>query len=255
MTLPRWICLSVAAACLNLAEPDLASAQVAGSATVETDYRLQGYDLTNGHPDGRFEVTYDGASGIFAGASAIIGETAGGGVHPLGYLGEVGFAKRMASGVNWDVGVSDAQLALYIPATRLAPGATVYSQTYFHRYNLDYAEIYGGVSTTHLSAHLYISPDYLGQDLRIAYLDLDGAIRPVKHLRLFSHLGALAPLGGGSDIPGAHQVRVDAGVGAAWEAPWGELKVTFSATTPRLPYPVDYDQHREAISVSLTRYF
>jgi Bacterial protein of unknown function (Gcw_chp) len=255
VTLSRSICLSVAAACLNLAGPGLSSAQLAGSATFETDYRVQGFDLTDGHPDGRFNVTYDSASGIYGGASAIIGETAGGSVHPLGYLGDIGFAKRMPDGVDWDVGLNDAQLALYVPATRLAPGATVYSQAYTHRYDLDYAEVYGGVSTTHFSAHLYVSPDYLGQDLRTAYLDVDSTIRPLEHLRLFGHFGALAPLGGASDIPGAHQGRLDVSAGAAWEALWGELKITFSATTPRLPYPADYDQHREAISVSLTRFF
>jgi hypothetical protein len=228
---------------------------------LETDYRVQGFDLTNGHPDGRFNVTYDSAIGIYGGASAIIGETAGGSVHPLAYLGDLGFAKQMANGMNWDVGLSDAQLAVYLPATRPAPGATIYSpgatvlQAYTHRYDLDYAEVYGGVSTTHLSAHLYISPDYLGQDLRTAYLDLDSAIRPLEHLRLFGHFGFLAPLGGASEIAGAHQGRLDASAGAAWEALWGELKVTFSATTPRLPYPPGYDQHREAIGVSLTHFF
>lgn len=225
---------------------------------METDYRVQGFDLTDGHLDGQFNVTYDSASGIYGGASAIFGETAGGGVHPLAYLGDIGFAKRMASDVNWDVGLSDAQLALYVPATRPAPGATVYSnysKVYMHRYDLDYAEVYGGVSTAHLSAHLYISPDYLGQDLRTAYLDVDGAIRPLEHLRLFGHLGALAPLGGASALPGAHQGRLDVSAGAAWEALWGELKITFSATTPRLPYPVDYDQHRGAVSLSLSHFF
>jgi hypothetical protein len=260
VTLSGALRLSVAAACLSLAGPGLSSAQLAGSATFETDYRVQGYDLTNGRPDGRFNITYDSASGIYGAASAIIGEIPGGSVRPEGYLGYLGFAKRMNSGVNWDVGLSDAQLAVYVPMTQLAPGATVYSQTAtpqisIHRYNLDYAEVYGGVSTEHLSAHLYISPDYLGQDLRIAYLDLNGAITPVEHLRLFGHFGALAPLGGESEIPGAHKGRVDVSGGAAWEALWGELKLTLSATTPTLRYPPGYVPHGEAVGVSLTHFF
>jgi hypothetical protein len=255
VTLSGSIRLSVAVACLSLAAPGLSLAQFAGSATIETDYRVQGFDLTNGRPDGRFDVTYDSASGIYGSASAIIGETAGNSVRPLGYLASAGFAKRVASGLSWDVGLSDAQLALYLPQTQLATGATGHSKAFIHRYNLDYAEIYGGISTAHLSAHLYISPDYLGQDLRTAYLDINSFIKPVEHLRLFGHLGALAPLGGGSGIPGADRGRFDFSVGAGWEGRWGELKVIWSATTPGLHYPVEYVPRGQAIGVSLTRFF
>jgi hypothetical protein len=230
-------------------------AQVAGSTTIETDYRIQGFDLTNSRPDARFDISYDSPSGIYAAASAIFGETAGGTIRPLGYLASAGFAKRATSGVSWDFGLNDAQLALYLPVMQLTPGATTYSKTFTHRYNLDYAEVYGGVSIANFSAHLYISPDYLGQDLRTAYLDVDSFVRPLEHLRLFGHLGALAPLGGAADIPDAHRGRFDVSAGAGWEMRWGELKVTWSATTPGLHYPPVYVPHGQAIGVSFSHFF
>jgi hypothetical protein len=92
-----------------------ARAQLAFSATVESQYRFQGVSLTNGEPDGRIGVSYDHPSGVYGGVSAIIGATAGDGVRPLGFVGFLGFAKQAPSGLTWDFGITNSDITLYIP--------------------------------------------------------------------------------------------------------------------------------------------
>ncbi len=241
---------------LGLAGAGRAHAQLAASATVESQYRFQGVALTRGEPDGRIGLSYDHPSGAYGGVSMIVGNTQGDGVQPLGYMGYAGFAKQTPGGMNWDVGVTNADITLYLPAEMAvsSPQYGVSIQKYIRRYNFDYTEVYVGISKNDLSARLYISPDYLGQRLRTAYLDVTGAIRPTTHLRLFMHAGLLTPLsdGTGSNVAREH---FDFSPGGAWEFRHAEIRLTWSATTPRVDYPVGYPQKRNVFILSATHFF
>ena len=238
-----------------LSFPAHARAQFAFSATAESQYRVQGVSLTNGQPDGRIGVSYDHPSGVYGGASAIVGATASDGVRPLGFLGFLGFAKQTPSGLTWDFGINNTDITQY--RRTLAPGAYLNQTGGFsfqlQKYRLNYTEIYAGVSGRNLSVKVYLDPDHLGQGVTTTYVDLSGAIRPVSRLRLYMHAGALTPLSGSSGT--FRREQFDFGPGAAWEFRHGEISLTWSATTPRVEYPVGIPQRRNALVLSLTGSF
>jgi hypothetical protein len=258
----RRFSLVCTALLLGLAVPATALAQLVGSVAVESQYRSEGVALTDGKPDLRLGVSYDHPSGVYAGASLIGGETAHDGIRGLGWAAYLGYAEKTGSGLTWDIGATTAQINLFLsidPLQRAAAQATGYAQTYgasgpitytFH-YRADYTEVYGGFSWGSTSVHLYASPDYLGQSLRTAYLDVTETFRPVTHLRLYAHAGALTPLEGSAG-PGSDREHYDLGAGAAWELRHGEIQLSWTDITPRVQYPIGYPQARSAVIVSVT---
>jgi Bacterial protein of unknown function (Gcw_chp) len=241
---------------LGLTFPVAAQAQLVGSATLESQYRWRGVDLSNGQPDLQLSLSYDHSSGLYGGVTGIAGETVRNGVQPLGLLTYAGYAVQAPDGLTWDAGVTESLLALYLPIRQsvLAADGTTSFRRATRVYDAEYTEVYGGVSRGDLSAHLYISPDYLHQNLRTAYLDVAAATRPLSWLKLSGHVGALTPIQG-SAWPSSERERFDLGVGAAWELRHGELQLAWSGTTPQVEYPLGYHQARSALILSLTGYF
>lgn len=245
----------LAALALSLVAPAAARAQLVGTATLESEYRLRGLALSNGEPDIRLGVTYDHASGFYAGALAIVGEPDHQGVRALGHVANVGFATQTVAGVGWDIGVTTSQIALYLPVEqpiRLSQDV-VSQQRYNKRYTYKYNEIYAGVSVRDVSARLYFSNDYLGQGARAAYLDLTAAVKPAQQLRFYGHVGALTPLGGSSG-PNSSREYFDVSAGAVREFRHGEVQLAWTTTT-RVEYPVGYRQNRSALTLSVTGFF
>jgi hypothetical protein len=249
---------------VGLAVPASALAQFVGTAVLESQYRSLGVALTDGKPDLRLGVSYDHPSGVYAGASLIGGETADDGIHGLGWAAYLGYAEKTANGLTWDIGATTSQINLYLPVDPLQRSAdqpTGYTQTYgasgpktytFH-YRADYSEVYGGLSWGSTSVHLYASPDYLGQSLRTAYLDVTETFRPVTHLRVYGHAGALTALEGSAG-PGSDREHYDFGAGAAWELHHGEIQLSWTGITPRVQYPIGYPQPWSAVIVSVTAF-
>lgn len=232
-----------------------ARAQLVVSATAESQYRVQGVSLTNGRPDGRIGFSYDHPSGVYGGASGIVGDTAGDGVRPLGYLGFLGFARQTPSGLNWDVGVSNTNLTLYLSPGE-SGGYAWPPRKYIRRsqrYRFNYTDLYIGASGRNLGVKLYLSPDHLGQSVTTSYVDLSAVAHPARRLRLYLHAGVLTPLSRG---PGTFaRTHFDVGPGVAWELRHGEVSLTWSAAAPRVDYPADYPQRRNALVLSLTGSF
>lgn len=255
------LCLIAAALSFGAVAPTIARAQLSAAATVESEYRIRGVELSDGEPDLRLSLSYDHPSGAYAGATLIGGETASDGSHLLGYVAYAGFAVRSDSGLTWDLGTTTSQINLYLPiypaaysilpvgygGTATRSGSTAST---FH-YRADYTELYGGVSWRATSVHLYVSPEYLGQTLRTAYLDVTETVRPMTHLRLFAHGGALTPLGGSAG-PGSTRERFDLGAGAVWELHHAEIQLAWSAISPQIQYPSGYPQPRSAVILSVT---
>jgi uncharacterized protein (TIGR02001 family) len=232
---------------LCLAAP--AEAQLAASATVESDYRIRGVSLTDGRPDLSLSIAYDHDSGAYAGASAIGGRGAHDGLEMLGYVDYFGYAAHVGAGQAWDIGVSNANITDYIKSNYEG-----YGQYYGKQYAIRYGEFYSGLIFEHVSAHIYYSPSYLGEGLRTVYVDIDGAVRPGRRWRLFGHAGALTPVGGrvGSD---SNHERYDLRTGAAMQFSHGELQLSWTAASPEEDYPAGYRQRRDAIVLSTTLFF
>jgi len=220
-----------------LAAPSAARAQLVGAATLESEYRLRGVGLTNGKPDVRIGLTYDHSSGAYAGGSVIVGDTARDGVRVLGYIEYAGYAKQTADGLGWDVGASNSNITLNLPGQLTTR-----------------SEVFGGISMNDVSAHLYFSPDYLGQSLKTLYFDVTATIRPRDRLRLYAHVGVLTPLGGSAG-PGSRYEHFDGAAGAAWEFRHGEVQLGVTAATPDLEYPPGFQQKRSALVLKVTGFF
>ena len=90
-----------------------------------------------------------------------------------------------------------------------------------------------------MSARLYYSPDYFGTGAQTLYVDLDGAVRPARHWRLFGHVGALSPLGGEARF-GGHRAYVDVRAGVAFAFRGCELRLAWTAIDPKPYYPSWY---------------
>jgi len=184
----RRVATGLAAALLfpSLAEP--AAAQLAGSIGVQNTYRLRGYSISGGHPVATLDLYYDHPSGIYLNASGL-GEL-GHDANPefLGYIVNIGYARRVGRQLSLDGGVVRTQFSHY--AAGRSAGA-------------HYTEIYAGLAGRGLSAHLHYSPDYYRRGASTLYGEIDGALKPAENWQLSAHVGLLGYL----DYPGAPTIR------------------------------------------------
>ncbi|HEY1560614.1 MAG TPA: TorF family putative porin [Caulobacteraceae bacterium] len=197
-----------------------AQAQESFSLTVQSDYLLRGVSLSDGRPTLTLDVSYDDKSGAYGALSATAVDTRNAGAQFLGFVADVGYAKRLSNGVTWDVGLSDSQISTFID----------------NRYAANYAEAYAGLSRGGLAAHLYVSPDYLGQKVQTLYLDLAGSVQPADRWRLFAHAGLLTVVGGDSGELGRRD-HLDFRAGVARQFGRFEARITGSWAVPAPIYP------------------
>jgi uncharacterized protein (TIGR02001 family) len=217
-----------------------ALAQVAVTAAVDSDYRIRGVSFSDGRPAASLSLSYDHGDGLYVSATGVAGQTDSEGVKPLGYQANLGYAVRTRRGWSLDLGVSTAG----------------YTQYLYPRRRLSYSEVYAGVSTGAISAHLYWSPDYLGQHVQTLYGEVDAAVALRPNLKLFGHAGLLAPLDGQPASPERSprydlQAGVALAVGPAERAPGGEPRTGRRRRPARL-FPWRRRGHRRRILVLLS---
>ena len=221
-------------------------------ASIENRYDLRGVTLNGDRPDARISLSYDHPSGAYAGLSGLATDIGRDGVQPLGYIGYAGFAHQTVTGVTWDFGVSDTGLTVFpLEARDASPNENFRAR----RYRGDYAELYGGVAWRDLSAHLYLSPNYLGQRIRTAYLDLNQGFRPADWLRFYLHGGALTPLAAFEPRSGADGERFDIGAGTIWIVPHAEIRVGWTGISRVLSYAGTTDQRQSRFVASISGFF
>ena len=160
---------------------------------MQNDYQVRGYSVSKGRPVGILDLSYDDPSGLYLSESTFGALPDDNDPGLLGLVGAVGYAKRLNTALSIDGGVTRSE---YIAA---GPGG----------YHTGYAEVYAGLSTTHLSLHLSYSPDYFRAGLKTLYSDLEGNVGTVAGIRLNGHVGMLNFIDG----PGArsqHDWRIGA---------------------------------------------
>ena len=202
---------------LSQATPALALGQVKFSASVDSDYRYRGVSRSQSRPALTLGVGYDRPSGVYVGASAITSDTIRAGFKRVGDVEYAGFAWRDATGRSWDIGVNNHHLEVY--------GAT-------HR-TLTYNDVYVGLAKNDLSGHVYYSPNYFAPGVRAAYFDFNATVRRGDAWRLLGHVGLLTPLGGGAPSANPRRDRLDIRAGVARSFSKGEVRLTWTAATPR----------------------
>jgi hypothetical protein len=229
-----------------------AEAQVSAGVTVETDYRARGVSWTSGKPDAQLHLSYDHPSGLYASGAVILGENADGHVDAIGHVESVGFAKRTGSDLTLDVGALYWHLSA--PTTYTLPPSTryPYGYSYTQTYRAEYAELYAGGTKGPVSAHLYYSPDYIGDVTNTVYADVSVA-RQLGSARVFAHAGLLHTLDGALTSRGERS-RVDYRVGAAYGARFGELQLYWTGADGA-EYPVGTRRASSGLVLSATAFF
>lgn len=242
----------------SLGGVDRAMAQVSASLTAESAYRFRGVDLTNSKADVRLALGYDHPSGAYAGGSLMVGSGSRGDIHVIGYQAYAGYVRPLRPGLNLDLGATYARVVDVYPRrlTFRTPDNSVYGRAVSFRYEASYAEGYVGLVADKIAVHLYLSPEYYGEPLTTAYLDLGGAVRPAQKVRLFWHAGVLAPLDRRGALP-RQNLYYDLRAGAALELPQGELQIAWTTIGPTAEYPIAFPlrQKKNAVIVSASAFF
>jgi uncharacterized protein (TIGR02001 family) len=207
-----------------------ARAQLGVSASVDSDERPRGVSLSDGGPVASLNLTWDDASGVYAGASATTVATRRSGLEVLGDVIYLGYSRRLNPTTSWDVGVSNSVVAVYVQPT----------------YRANYTEMYAGITAGPFSSHVYYSPDYLGEGARTLYGEVNGAFPLSRRWRLLAHVGVLNSLGG-ARVPYAGRTRYDARLGVARELGALQLRLALSATSSGVDFPEGHSQSRTAL--------
>jgi hypothetical protein len=154
----RWIggaFLILFANCLLAGRAD---AQWGGTLSLESDYRLRGYSLTDGNPAASAQVTYDHGSGFYLNLAGLA-QIAGDDPRFMGVVGNVGYRA---------------------------------SERYGRPYR--YTEIYAGAAVGRVLGRVYYSPDYRGDGVQTLYGELEAGFEPAREWRVSGHVGVLTYL-------------------------------------------------------------
>ena len=214
-----------------------ACAQVSGSLSVVSDYRFRGESLSDEKPAAQLNVAYDHPSGWYAGAFGSTIQLANQSNRHLQTLAYVGYARRAASGLSWDIGADYSAFS----------GADDYN----------YEEVYSGIVSDNVSGRIYYAPDYFGQGSGTVYAELNGTRRFGNRLRWLGHVGVLRRNSSGTATDGSGRYRFDVQTGVGIDLNKVSLQLTWVATrhTNTGYASVDESRHRDALVLSLSRTF
>ena len=146
---------------------------------MQSDYRFRGYSVSGGKPAGILALSYDDPSGFYANESTIGALSHGNDPLLLGVLANAGYAHRITTDISIDGGITRTQYYHY--AARATDKA-------------HYTEFYGGLIWRGISAHVYLSPDYLDHGNSTAYGEVDALLKSFGPWRLNGHAGVLGYL-------------------------------------------------------------
>jgi uncharacterized protein (TIGR02001 family) len=190
--------------------------QVAVSTTITTNYLYRGVSLSDGQPALDLAFLYDDKGGAYVGGSLIGEVTRERGAKLLGHQEYLGYALRLPAGSTIDLGVNN-----------------LYYRSYSYPYgDEDAFEVYAGWVTHLLNYYVHYSPNYFRPGARALYGEVNGAVRLARPLRLFGHVGAVTPLGGGYDNKERYDVR--AGIAVAFKH--GEVQLAWTTARPAPVY-------------------
>lgn len=153
-----------------------ASAQLAASVGLDSDYRFRGYSLSNDRPAASAQFSYDDPSGIYASVTGLA--KLGNDPRFLGVIGDVGYAKRLNQHLTVDAGILRSQIR------SANPGGL----------GFEYTEFYAGAYVGPVVGRIYYSPDYRTSGQSTLYGELEAGFEPIAKWRLSGHVGMLTYL-------------------------------------------------------------
>jgi uncharacterized protein (TIGR02001 family) len=201
-----------------------AQAQWGGSVVFASDDRFRGISLTQEKPSWRLSLSYDGASGAYAGASLATVRPRPG-MRRASLTSFAGFTAPLGALWRWDA------------------GATYTHEIDNARWN--YGEAHAGLSGNLGTFRLSYSPNYYGAGAATLYAEFDTTwpLSPAWHALL--HAGALRRR------DGEHGVRVDLRLGAVLHAAGADWQLAWVGATREGPYAVSGYQHASRIVASV----
>jgi uncharacterized protein (TIGR02001 family) len=217
-----------------------ARAQVAWNLAASSDYRYRGASWSDGRAAASLAVSYDHPSGLYAGARLVAGAPRHYGPKLVGAMEYAGFVARPAPRLAIDLGVINYQV-------------TTYRYPYGGR-RADYQEVYVGLVGDNFNANLYYAPDYYRSGVRTLYADLGGGLPVTADLRVFGHVGMLAPVGGRRG-PQARKTRYDLKAGAALALRDAELSVAWTRLTPAYLPRAEGGERAGKVTVGISFFF
>jgi uncharacterized protein (TIGR02001 family) len=174
-----------------------AYAEIGASLTLASQDRFRGYSVSNGYPAATLSLSYDDAAGPYFEASVMAAGNPSEGVERYRFEENAGYAFRIANGPTIDAGIVHADYS----------GYRIYGQTAV------FTEIYAGLITRRLSAHIHYSPNYFQRGVATVYSDVDGTVPLTPRIRLNAHYGFLIQTRGSHEAAG--RTAADWRIGAA----------------------------------------
>lgn len=212
------------------------SAQVSGTASLVSNYRLRGISLSENQPAAQFGIAYDGAQGWYAGAFASTVEFVLSPSRELQTVPFVGYAWRTDGGLSWEVG---ADYAFFTGRAR----------------NYNYPETYLGVASENLSGRLYYSPHYFGQNSGAIYGEVNASRLLIDRVRLLAHLGILRSNSGINNY-GWPERMIDGRVGLGFDLDSFNVQLSWVGTdSPTAAYTITGVRSRNGPLLTLTVLF
>jgi uncharacterized protein (TIGR02001 family) len=152
-----------------------AAAAVGASVALVNDDVFRGRSLSAGRPVGTLDLSYDDASGAYAGASVAGVAARHEGARLFAVQEYAGYARRLNPGLTLDLGVINSNYTSYASGGR----------------STGYTELYAGLGTNHLSGRIGASPDYFRGGAYTLYGELNGSIGRAAGWHLIVHGGLL----------------------------------------------------------------
>lgn len=163
-----------------------AGAEVGATLTFATQDRFRGYAVSDGYPAATLSLSYDDAAGPYAEGSMMIAGNPSDGIERYRFEGNAGYAVRLNNGPTLDAGIVHAEYS----------GYRIYGK------QAVFTEVYAGVITNHLSAHVHYSPTYFQRGVSTFYTDVDGSTPLTPRIRLVAHYGMLLQMTGSHEQAG-----------------------------------------------------
>lgn len=168
-------------AAIAIVAPSPASAQIGAVASLFSDDRLRGYSVSDGHPVAIFDLSYDAPTGVYGAASGTAVASSNGGVRPLAFQLNAGYAKSLSSGLSAELGIVHSH----------------YPHHYAYEPIGSYTEVYAGILGKLISSRIYYSPHYFEGGGPTIYGEANATSGGYSGFRIAAHAGLLVPLSHG----------------------------------------------------------
>lgn len=155
-----------------------AAEQIGAVVSIFSDDRFRGVSVSDGRPVGTLDLSYDASNGLYASLAGTLIATGDEGLRALSAAFDVGYAKRLHSGLTVDVGAYHSRYSHY---SGLSSGRK-------------FTEAYAGFSGRIVGARISVSPDYFGVPRWTAHGELDAHLDLSRNSSLEGRAGLLVPL-------------------------------------------------------------